>query len=155
MNRFLKLARHVTPPPPGAIYADDRSILFPNVVSGSPRLRLWRAGAEVPTTGLFLLVGVATWSGYDMKLLDLIESAPNGPDGTGVFDVNGCRTAEDFEQYIPGLGSIYLTPAVGLWQDGHLTASGCGHEGRKIVCRAFGIDPARLPELLDPKSVPA
>jgi hypothetical protein len=154
MNRFFELCLRVTPPPPGKIYADDRSDLFPGVVAQSPRLKLWRRGDPVPEVGRFLLVGVATWSGYDMKLLDLVEQSPDGPEVVGVFDTAECKSDADFETRIPGINTVYQMPAVGLWEDGKLVAQGWGHEGRLIVFRAFGLDPGRISELLDPRPIP-
>ncbi|HET6575161.1 MAG TPA: hypothetical protein VFG68_16255 [Fimbriiglobus sp.] len=155
MSRFFDLFRHDTPPPPGQIYADDRSALFPDVVRQSPRLRLWCRDEPAPGVGRFLLVGVATWSGYDMKLLDLIEQTPDGPEVVGVFDTAECKSDADFEARSPGIGTVYQMPAVGLWEDGKLVARGWGHEGRLIVFRACGIDPDQMRELLDPRSVSA
>lgn len=155
MNRFLDLFRYDTPPPPGQIYADDRSALFPKAVARSTRFRLWGPDEPIPTTGTFLLIGVATWSGYDMKLLDVLEQTPCGPDQIGVFDVQECQSAQDFEKRIPGISDVFQTPAVGLWHDGQLLASAWGHEGRKLIFRACRIDPERMGELLDPRSVSA
>jgi hypothetical protein len=155
MNRFLDLFRHDTPSPPGEINADERSAQFPEVVSQSPRLKLWGKDEAVPATGQFLLVGVATWSGYDMKLLDVLELTPDGPDVIGVFDTAECKSHEDFEKRIPGIGEVFGMPVAGLWEDGRLVAKGWGHEGREIAFRACGIDPARMHELLDPNTAPA
>src|SRR5438270_3756832 len=107
MNRFLDLFRHDTPPPSGQIYADDRSALFPRAVAQSPRLKLWGRDDPVPATGRFLLIGVATWSGYDMRLLDVVEQSPGGPDVIGVFDTAECKSDADFEARIPGIGDVY------------------------------------------------
>jgi hypothetical protein len=109
---------------------------------------LWGREEAVPATGSFLLVGVATWSGYDMKLLDLLEQTPDGPDVIGVFDTNDCRSAEDYEARIPGIGMPYQTPVVGVWQDGELRASGSGYEGRKLAFQACRIDQSRMSQLL-------
>lgn len=155
MNRFLELFRHHTAPPPGQIYADDRSVLFPEVVSHSPRLTLWGKNDSVPATGRFLLVGVATWSGYDMKLLDALEQTPGGPDAIGVFDTTDCQSNDDFEARIPGIGAVFQMPAVGLWENGMLVARGSGHEGREIAFRACGIDPARMSEVLNLHPIPS
>jgi hypothetical protein len=154
MNRFFDLFRHITPPPPGATYADERSDLFPEVVAHSPRLKLWGRDEAVPSTGRFLLVGASTWSGYDMKLLDVLEQAPDGPDVIGVFDTDEYGSHDDFGKRIPDIGDVYGTPAVGLWEGGRLVAKGWGHEGREIAFRACSIDPARMRELLDPGFVP-
>jgi hypothetical protein len=155
MNRFLDLLWHDTPPPPGQIYADERSARFPNVVAQSQRLKLWGREEPVPEAGRFLLIGVATWSGYDMKLLDLIEQTPGGPEVVGVFDTAECKSDEDFEKRIPGIGSVFQVPAVGLWEGGKPGARGWGHDGRQLVFRSFGLDPDRMSELLDPRPAPA
>jgi hypothetical protein len=155
MSRFFDLFRHDTPPPPGQIYADDRPVLFPDVVKQSPRLKLWGRDEPIPEVGRFLLVGVATWSGYDMKLLDLIEQTPDGPEVVGVFDTAECKSDADFEARIPDIGTVYQMPAVGLWDDGKLVAHGSGHVGRLVVFRAFGLDPAGIGTLLDTRSVSA
>jgi hypothetical protein len=155
MKRFLELFQRRTTPPPGQIHADDRSVLFPEVVSRSPRLTLWGKNDAAPAIGRFLLIGVATWSGYDMKLLDALEQTPDGPEVIGVFDTAGCKSNEDFEARIPGLGMVLQTPAVGLWEDGKLLARGTGYEGRLVALRACGIDATRMKELLDPRPIPA
>jgi hypothetical protein len=155
MNRFFDLFRSQTPPPPGAIYADDRSVLFPGVVTNSTRFKLWEQGESVPPVGRFLLVGVATWSGYDMKLLDVLEQTTTGPNVIGVFDIADCKSDHDFETRIHGIGPVFQTPVVGLWEDGKLVARGSGHEGRLLTFRACGLDPAQIGTLLDTHGVPA
>jgi len=155
MNRFLELFRHHSTPPPGQIYADDRSHLFPQVVALSPRLRLWSKQDRVPTRGRFLLVGVATWSGYDMKLLDALEQTDSGPDLIGVFDTADCKSNEDFNSRIPGIGDVFQMPAVGLWENGTLVARGSGHEGRQIAFLACGLDAGQISSILKLDPLPA
>jgi hypothetical protein len=148
MNRFVELFRHKTPPPPGKIYADERSDLFPEVVSGSTTLTLWDRADGIPTTGHFLLIGVATWSGYDMNMLDHIERViPERPNvRVRVFDTDTFKTPEEFEAVFPGIGSIHHTPAVGYWIDGHLIDRDCGYAGRELIARVLELDARPLHE---------
>ena len=152
MNAFHELFRHQSLPPQGQIFADERSVLFPEVVAHSSRLTLWERHEAPPTSGQFLLVGIATWSGYDMMLLDAIERSTGNPDAIGVFDTAHCKSNEDFEAWIPSIGIVYQSPVVGLWDNGKLVARGSGHEGREIAFRACGLDPECIRELLDPRT---
>ncbi len=147
MNRFLELFRHETSPPPGKIHADERSALFPRVVESSPVLELWAAGRAIPTRGSFLLLGVATWSGYDMKLLEEIEAAR--PDSVGVFDIDEAQS-DDFSDRIPGLVGVAQGPVAGLWKDGRLIEFGSGHDAREIAFRACHLNLDKIADRLDP-----
>ena len=52
---------------------------FVKTLAGSP-FRLWRPGDSVSPHGERLLLGVATWSGYDMRLPDVMaEGLSRGP----------------------------------------------------------------------------
>lgn len=153
MNAFHDLFQHRASPPAGQIYTDDRSVHFPEVVAHSARLTLWNEEDLRQSSGRLLLLGVATWSGYDMKLLDAIEQSQEGPDLIEVFDAADCKTKDDFERRIPGIGTAFQMPVVGYWENGKLVARGSGHEGREIAFRACGIDPQLIGELLDPHTV--
>ena len=148
MNRFLKLFRRETPAPLGQIYADDRSALFPTVVADSPVMELWARNRSIPTTGTFLLVGVATWSGYDMKLFDEVELAIDKPDVVGVFDMQEAQSPDDFASRIPGLRDVVQGPVVGLWGNGLLIESGSGHSAQNIVFKSCGLNPDDIPDRL-------
>lgn len=144
MTRFMELFRRQTPPPPGDIYADDRSEVFPDVVRDCPRFKLWDPTDAVPSRGTHLLVGTATWSGYDMKLLDLLAQAAGGPAVIGVFDTNDCRSIEDFRRRIPGIELPYQTPVVGVWRDGRLEAAEWGYKGRQLAAQVCEVSEAEL-----------
>src|ERR1700730_9282171 len=47
---------------------------FRNLIARSP-FRVWQPGDPISADGVRLLLGVATWSGYDMRLLDVIAEA--------------------------------------------------------------------------------
>jgi hypothetical protein len=83
-----------------------------------------------------ILVGIATWSVYDLKLLDTLDAAlSNGGHQTvvDVFDVDDCDGHKDFERYIPGLTQVLATPVVGIWRDGALISSATGASGRILL----------------------
>ena len=104
------------------------------------RLRLWRPGDPITGQGTRVLIGVATWSGYDMRLLDVIdEGMARGPAPVvEVFNTSDCHTHDDFKKYVPGMGAVCQTPVVGIWRDGRLEWSGQGAEARERVARMFG-----------------
>ena len=81
---------------------------------------VWTPGESFPTTGARVLVGIATWSLYDLDLLDALDSRSFGDDTVHVFDMDSCKTMSDFENYIPGIGNVFQPPVVGYWQDGRL-----------------------------------
>src|SRR5262249_41660340 len=108
MTSFSELSRTPTPPvpPDGSLAGRQRKLdeLFPWVVSGGP-FRRWSPGDPIPASGNRLLVGVATWSAYDMKLLDTVSGALQRPKAgltVEVFNVADCPTPESFERYVPG-----------------------------------------------------
>lgn len=98
-------------------------------------MHLWSPGDPIVDSGPRLLIGVATWSGYDLNLLDVIEESPAGSVHVDVFDVDAIRTTADLQLFIPGLHPEAATPFVGLWQDGKLSESSSGRSGRDLVVR--------------------
>lgn len=99
------------------------ALLFPQWVSESP-LHYWRPEDSIPSSGLRILIGIATYSVGDLYFLDvLIDSVAPEILGTfrfDVFNVLDCKKMEDFESYFPGVGSVTNTPIAGLWRDGAL-----------------------------------
>lgn len=84
----------------------------------------WRLGETFPIKGTHVLLGVATYSLEDLRLLDVLESKLSNQAGRRetihLFDVSACSEMEDFERYLPGIGKVFQTPVVGLWEDGVL-----------------------------------
>ena len=80
-----------------------------NLLSHSS-LGFWRVGDVVPKVPSWVLVGVATWSGYDMRLLDELNEArmrhPNPNERIEVFDTDDIRDQEQFDEYVPGIGKV-------------------------------------------------
>jgi hypothetical protein len=154
MTTFSDLSQALTSSGPrdgslglGQNYLDDR---FPSVVSTSP-LGLWSPGDAIPARGERLLIGVATWSAYDMKLLDAVSQALQKlPAGltVEVFNVADCSSPEEFDRYVPGIGRVFHTPVVGLWSDGKLVDRATGRAGRQLVARVSILDPLEVDRLL-------
>jgi hypothetical protein len=153
MTIFHDLWRERSRSHTGPFTPDMRSDMFPAVVDQSRRLRTWRPGEPFRQTGRRLPIGVATWSGYDMELLDLVDRAsPVGPGSepaVDVFDVDGCASQADFQNYIPGIGEVFQTPLVGYWVDGVLTDRATGAAGRALIVATCGLNPESVREHLD------
>jgi hypothetical protein len=119
-------------------WADRR---FPDVVAQSP-FRVWHPGDPIPAKGTRLLVGVATWSGYDMRLLDVIAEAVtragSGDQTLEVFNTAECKQPGDFAAYVPNRWELVNTPVAGVWLDGTLNWSGQGAGARDHLAQMFG-----------------
>jgi hypothetical protein len=145
MNTFHDLFRQPTrrggngPPP------DRRSELFPGFVERSPKLHLWASDQPTLAQGPRLLIGVATWSGYDMNLLDLIEEAPDNGVRVEVLDVDSVSSPGELARLFPG-AALLQTPFVGYWTDGKLIESASGFAGRQLVARVCGLDATEVEE---------
>ena len=107
---------------------------FPSTVANSP-MSLWRQGETIPTNGTRILIGVATYSIQDLSLLDSIESKLSIKTGrqetTQLFDVLKCTDMDDFEEYVSGIGKVFQTPVLGVWESGILQYKAAGWSARK------------------------
>lgn len=116
---------------------------FPAVVAASP-FHLWRPDDPIIfKDNVRTLIGVATWSGYDMRLLDVIAEAvhrkPVDPPVVDVFNTADCQHTEDFARYLPGLDEVSQTPVVGFfWQEEQFSTLYQGHAARKTMAQLFG-----------------
>jgi len=114
---------------------------FVTIVTQSP-FRLWSPGDAIPSQGVRILIGVATWSGFDMRLLDVIaeglaRDAANAP-VVQVFNTADCRDQQSFTHYIPNMPSVCQTPVAGIWRDGRLEWFEQGYAARDHLARMFG-----------------
>jgi hypothetical protein len=121
---------------------------FPGVVARTA-LRWWSPDSGIPAGGTRLVIGVATYSGPDMRLLDLVQEAVTKEDArrmagarVEVFSVMACKSHEDFDRYVPGIGQVFQTPVVGLWVNGTLGEKCWGAPARELVARVCGFDPS-------------
>src|SRR4051794_29160722 len=63
------------------------------IVAGG--MHVWSPGDPIPTTGDRLLIGYATWSGYDRLLLKIVSEVLTGPHPPPIrvdaFDMDRCQ----------------------------------------------------------------
>jgi hypothetical protein len=109
------------------------------IEQGPPQLG--RPDMPIPDRETRLLLGVATWSGYDMRLLDVVDSQGRNPQEgliVEVFNVAECRKASDFRRYFPKLQQVFHTPVVGVWGNGQFQDAWQGRQARDIIALRFG-----------------
>jgi hypothetical protein len=132
---------------------DDDSDRAFDMAAAQSHLRSWKPGAPITDRGTRVLVGVATWSGYDMRLLDVIDEALGRQDGEAprveVFNASYLPNQDVFEQYIPGLPPVFHTPVVGVWRDGILQERAEGYNARELVARMFGSSSDEIVDFID------
>jgi hypothetical protein len=139
MTRFLDLmyGGHVEHPDDEEWDADAH---FPASVADS-LFRLFNLGDPIPQQGTFILLGVATWSDYNMHLLDMLEEAmgrPGDHPAVAVFNAGNLTSMEAIRKYIPDCPEMFHPPALGLWRDGVLTERAEGYRACDAVARLFG-----------------
>jgi hypothetical protein len=111
------------------------------------KLHMWRLDDPIPKQGMRLLIGIAVWSVYDMRLLDALDqvlSEMKRPERVDIFNVDDCSTMECLQDYVPRVGKIFHTPVVGIWQNGEQVEQGSGAMAREMVTDHFGIDHRRI-----------
>ncbi len=121
----------------------NRGAAFREVLAKS-HLHVWRPGCPVEGRGTRTLIGVATYSLLDLYMLDQVDEAIDSstvhPRRVDVFDVSECRSMADLEGYVPGIGEVFQTPIVGIWDDGAPSANAWGAAARDLIGRLFGIE---------------
>jgi hypothetical protein len=119
---------------------DQAEQLFPVLIQQS-HLQSWNPGDPIHG-GRRLLVGVATWSLYDLSLLDVLDQVIaegcSGLDRIDVFDMDQTKQGA-FEHYVPGLGKVVRTPVAGLWEDGILGDKGFGWRAIRLISGLLGV----------------
>jgi hypothetical protein len=106
---------------------------------GQSKLHAWLPGMAIFDQGERVLIGVATWSIYDLQLLDDVQIAMTARHSLAwvdVFDVDECQSNEVFDRYVPGISSIFQTPVVGIWINGVMISSASGVAGRELLRRS-------------------
>jgi hypothetical protein len=130
----------------------DRARPSLSQVVAKSTLHNWSPADPVPATGKRVLIGVAPWSGYDLRLLDILDQITSAVRGRvphlAVFDVAECKSQQDFDRYIPSVSPVYQTPVVGIWENGDLKEKATGAVARNRVAQVFGITPEQLTWIL-------
>ena len=82
------------------------------------------------------------WSQCDKDLVSELErkvSETGTADNFHFIDVSVIKAMPDFEKYIPGIGNVYQTPAVGVWDGEPLLYKGTGFEARQYLRQQYGL----------------
>jgi hypothetical protein len=114
------------------LFAEDN---FPDVVR-LHGMHLWRPGDPFVTVGERFLLGIVTWSNYDLQLLDelasRIQAGRLSPERLDLFNIAPIHKRQDLEPYIPGLSARFTNPpALEIWNDGVLREQLEGYLARK------------------------
>jgi hypothetical protein len=105
-------------------------------------LHPWKPGDPIENRVPRILLGVASYSVADLALLDMVDEAHGHASAwprIDVFDVVECRSMEDFEKYVPGIGKVFQTPVVGLWEEGVLKEKAWGKAGRDLLSKVLNL----------------
>lgn len=131
MNTFKSLLS----PLPGEMPADTQrraAADFAATLSANfdGRVALREASDGIPSSGRFIVLGVATWSLHDLGLLDELtrelKSAAVDRARLAAFDVSACESAAELERFVPGAGAVDCTPVVGVYANGKLVSVAIG-----------------------------
>ena len=115
---------------------------FPDELSAHG-MRLWRPGESYSLVAERYLLGVATYSVDDLKLMDMVDfDMRNGRFGEAsldFFDMSRIKRMAEFEEYIPGITPVNQSPILGVWRDGILVERLQGYAARRrLISLAAG-----------------
>lgn len=153
MTRFQALLKPDATSTPNA-EQERASRQLPDVVKGS-HLHWWTKKDAIPTQGKALLLVVAPYSQYDLALLDVLDAAlarPRAPKRLlsvpiYVANLQEYQTVEQLTEDIPTITQAPpQTPVAALWENGDLTKSAWGKQGRELAADALGLSSEDLNE---------
>src|SRR5262249_2718711 len=100
-------------------------------------VRVWTPEDGIPTRGRRFLIGVTQYSLRDLDLLDSVCETLKGYQ-LDMFVLSQCKSQSEIEDFIAGIGPMYHSPAVGVWEDGRLIASGSGLKAIQLLA-GYGV----------------
>jgi hypothetical protein len=110
-------------------------------VSGS-KLQDRKPEELIPSDGIYVVIGVATYAPPELELLDEVDAAHCGwcsNARVAVFDVLNCQRVTDFDRYIPGIGDVAQTPVAAVWERGTRVDTAEGLHRTRELLRKHGI----------------
>lgn len=110
-------------------------------------LHFWSPRGPVPAARQRILIGIVPWSEYDLRLLDALNRVfsdrQKANERVDVFDLDAAArvfgTFDFLQDTIPGIGKIYQTPVVGIWEDGTLMQKASGATARELISRLYNL----------------
>jgi hypothetical protein len=136
MGRFADVTIKPAAVPPERFKSMRRERLHEQLSASA--FRPWEIG-DRPTNDVTITLGVASFSGDDMALLDELETKLDAIDrerlSIAVFLLDDCRSLDDVRNDIPTIEGAYQSPLLGLWRNGILTSTFWGDEARTTVHR--------------------
>jgi len=128
---------------------------LPDVVKGS-HLHWRTKKAAIPTRGKALLLVVAPYSQYDLALLDVLDAAIARPRASKrplsvpviyVANLQQYQTVEQLNEDIPTITQTPpQTPVAAVWENGVLTKTAWGKQGRDLAADVLGLSAEDLNE---------
>ena len=112
-------------------------------VLAKSNLHLWSLGDSIVSNGTRFLIGVATWSLYDLRLLDALDevlSLGKRAERIDVFNLDSCQTQEEISAFVANIGKVIATPVVGVWRDGLQVEQASDYAGRNILVEVFALN---------------
>jgi len=149
MNRFFDLIAAPASFSPEKGFRSDADRLFPEIVRRS-HFHWWNPGDAIQATGMRILIGVATWSGYDLKLLDavndVLQSKLPSPIQVDVMNVGLVPDSTELHRCFPGASDFVQTPFLGVWNDGQVQMFRQGHHAIRELSLLFHVNPDEIAE---------
>lgn len=127
MLKFVDLIR------PGA------QVALPNIVAGT-KLSLWKPSGLVPIRGRCVLIAFATWSTYDLRILDslseILQSSDATDDRVSIVDLD-TLTPEQIGQCFSFPDKPQQEPFVSVWEDGRQIEANWGWRAKELLTRCY------------------
>jgi hypothetical protein len=95
-------------------------------------LRVWKPENGIPSRGRRFLIGVTQYSRPDLELLDAVCDILKGGQ-LDIFVLSECKSQAEIESFVAGIGPVFQSPVVGIWEDGRLIAKGSGWEAMQLL----------------------
>jgi hypothetical protein len=94
---------------------------------------LYQLGDPIPRVERWCLIGVATYSIDELRLLDVLKNDASRNLGFSIFLLDDCLSVEEIRRFIPGVGKVLQSPLLGIWSDGDLVGWLEGAQARQYL----------------------
>jgi hypothetical protein len=136
---FYELLNNPSGSEPGHLQADARQ-RFPFIVRKSHLKE--RIPGPIPGAGKYVILGIASYSRDELKLLDEVEASHSNWEQDFkivVFDVMDCKDMVDITEYAPPFSAVTQTPIISLWEGGRPVNSKTGLRMTRETLQGAGV----------------